>query len=158
MQRLTDTLMRRIVRQIARLFLLTPRPLRPCLGVSLVIVQACLTGFLTVLALNLFFDYHYVMDVPLLAYLSVCGLSSALAFGVVREYVPMSTTIRPWVLSSVASTSFFLCLILLAHLQHGRSPVRSGRDLGIFVVMTIVFAFAGGFFLRTRDNEESGPA
>src|SRR5262245_41974532 len=109
---LGDELKRAIGWVVSQAFAKTPRVLHPAVAVALIAVQATVTAFLTVAVLNLLLEKEHAVDVQLLAGLTMCALTSALAIGIVREFVGLPERARPWILSFIAACTFWLAVII----------------------------------------------
>ena len=89
--------------------------------------------------------------------MTLCSLVAAIAFGAVREYVALPRSLAPWVLGSVASFAFYACMVVLAGVKHGKSPVRTVEDLVLFLLLAVVSGLGLGAVIRL-EQRRPGPA
>jgi hypothetical protein len=151
-------LTRKLVAMVALVFRHTPRPLRPCLWVILFILQITIVTILTLLVANLIHGDTYELDFDFITWVTACGLSSALAFGIAREYLPLPKRGRRWVLAFIASCFFWLTLDLLAFFRHGKSVFDSTEGLLVIVGAILVCGATGALLMKKRAFNDDEPA
>jgi hypothetical protein len=130
--------------------------LRPSVFVLSIALTSLVVGVVVVFVARLMGE-HRTLDLQLLAGLTLCGLVAAIAFGAVREYVALPRWLGPWVLGSVASVAFYGCMVVLAGLKHGRSPVRTVQDFVLFLLLAVVSGLGLGAVIRL-EQRRAGPA
>ena len=143
---------------MAKVYRVTPRPLRPALGVMFWGITAYVSALLTIVILRLLFRERRVVDHELLLFFVGCGLVAAMVFGLAREFLTISPLARPWALAFLTSLAFWSAVLLVAGWKNDRNMLASRQDVLIFGIIVVVCGVVGGWVLSSKHTRRDDPA
>ena len=135
-----------ISRLLASLLVVSPRPFRPLVGFVYMVIFIVL---LSLMARAIFwaFGESRQTDWRFLTLVVVGGASAALTFGFARDYVARSSSLRPYIVSTLSVVAFFGSMMLIPVGQP--AVMRGTQDWLLFGAVVIAFGIVGGVLLRS---------